>query len=259
MTIISMFLVASFFVAGFIGLMAYSGHDPPFSVIVSQSMQKDQNKSQIGSLDTGDMVLVRNKNRVEIRTYLEGYFTGFKTFGDYGSVIIYNTSGNEKIIHRVLMKIEIDLDEEKKFARIPDLKNYPSVYLNEDDDKEKIMMDFHIEKENSDKKILIPIEKILKEMKIGTEGYITMGDGSDVVDQNNQHNNKLVEYRNVDSVPVFEIPWLGSVKMIINGNGESVKKFAPNSILNLGVFTFTLIVSIFSSFALSTLHYVKRK
>lgn len=152
-TIISVFLVFLFFLGGFAGLVTYSGHDPPFSVIVSQSMQQDENQSKLGSIDTGDMVFVIDKNKVEIRTYIEGYLSGFKTFGDYGSVIIYNTPCKSKIIHRVLMRIEVGMENGEKYARIPELDDYSSFYLMEDDEKQKIKKDFYFQKENDENEI----------------------------------------------------------------------------------------------------------
>ena len=59
--LISVIAIVLFFVGIYAGVSLYSDHDPPFSVVVSQSMQHDNNESQIGVIDTGDMVLVRNK------------------------------------------------------------------------------------------------------------------------------------------------------------------------------------------------------
>ena len=72
------------------GLYAYSGVSPPFSVINSGSMQHSD-KSQIGVIDTGDMVYVKNPNSKSITTYVEGSNCGYSKFGDYGDVIVYIT------------------------------------------------------------------------------------------------------------------------------------------------------------------------
>ncbi len=64
----------------------------------------------------------------------------------------------------------------------------------------------------------------------GTKGYITMGDNNNHVDQSCVFISKLVEYEDIVSVPVLEIPWLGCVKMMIEGDSENIDKYAPNSI-----------------------------
>ena len=103
--IVSIILV----VALFLGIVYYvkenSGVNPPFTVIQSQSMQHS-NDSQIGVIDTGDMIYVQNAEKHGITTFMEGYASGYKSFGDYGDVIIYNRTGNNPVIHRAIMWME---------------------------------------------------------------------------------------------------------------------------------------------------------
>ena len=70
------FIIAIFAVGIFIGsiiggIYVYSGVSPPFTVINSGSMQHSD-ESSIGTIDTGDMVIVKNPDYQEITTYVEG-------------------------------------------------------------------------------------------------------------------------------------------------------------------------------------------
>ena len=70
-------------------MVIHSGFGTPFSVVMSESMQHDDTRSQIGCIDTGDVVIVQSPEKADIVSYVEGTITGYSTFGDYGSVIIY--------------------------------------------------------------------------------------------------------------------------------------------------------------------------
>jgi len=90
-------------------LFAYSGIWPPLVVIESDSMQHSDDRSSIGTIDTGDLVIVKKVDVADIVTYLEGQSTGYRTYGEYGDVIIYHRYGNteqKSIIHRAILWLE---------------------------------------------------------------------------------------------------------------------------------------------------------
>jgi signal peptidase len=93
-------------------LYAYSGVWPPMVVVESGSMQHSATTSNIGVIDTGDMVLVKTiSGEGDVSTYLDGRETGLKTYGDYGEVIIYRPLGNKSdtpIIHRAVAWVEVN-------------------------------------------------------------------------------------------------------------------------------------------------------
>jgi signal peptidase len=98
-----------------LAMFAYSGLWPPLVVVESNSMMHgDDNISHIGAIDTGDLVLVKKINHAsDITTYMDGLSTGYKTYGDYGDVIIYKKGGSETltpIIHRALIYLEPNAD-----------------------------------------------------------------------------------------------------------------------------------------------------
>ncbi len=93
-----------------VSLVLYSGAWPPLVVIESKSMQHSNTESFVGTIDTGDMVILKKiANNTEIRTYLESLADGYQTYGEYGDVVIYRPYGSETqtpIIHRALLRME---------------------------------------------------------------------------------------------------------------------------------------------------------
>jgi len=117
--VVSAFLVVGLvFVFGFL----YTSNWPPMVVIESGSMQHDDNTDyqeppyhHIGTIDTGDLVLVKEVDNEDIVTYLEGKKTGYEKYGDYGDVIIYYKNNLREhegvpttpVIHRVMCWIDV--------------------------------------------------------------------------------------------------------------------------------------------------------
>lgn len=249
-------LISIFFLGGYGGLVLYSGTDTPFSVVVSQSMQHDNNRSQMDRIDTGDIVLVRDKSNVDLKTYVEGYMEDEIYFGDYGNVVIYRGESGLNILHRLILYIEIYGEGEDKYAVAP--------YLEQDTHSEKCLMfdvrdgtEFNPSRLTSDfsftrcdvgyEIILIPIEHILSTTESNTSGYITMGDNNRFTDQSRMFINPLVSYDDIVSVPVLEIPWLGTLKMIMDGNIEVIDIHTPNSIPLLVLASLTGLIMVISA------------
>lgn len=252
--LISVIAIVLFFVGIYAGVSLYSDHDPPFSVVVSQSMQHDNNESQIGVIDTGDMVLVRNKSKVDIQTYIEGYSTGYSSFGDYGNVVIYKSNNGYNIIHRAMMWMEIKENGEGKYAEIPYLDMYPDKFGL--DSYEEIREDFTIQRigYKDGTTIEICIENILSKTQVGEFGYITMGDNNSTIDQCCTFVIPgvcgLTTYEKIVAIPVMEIPWLGCFKLLIKNDSEVIDIHAPNSLPNVGIVMITGMLTILSSYSL---------
>lgn len=108
-------------------LFAYSGVWPPLVVIESGSMQHSDERSSIGTIDAGDLVIVKKVDAGEIVTYLEGQHTGHRTYGEYGDVIIYHRYGNtgqKSIIHRAILWLEYNTTGGG--FDLPELANIPA-------------------------------------------------------------------------------------------------------------------------------------
>ncbi|MBP5685666.1 MAG: S26 family signal peptidase, partial [Candidatus Methanomethylophilaceae archaeon] len=70
-TLIVISVVLVLLIGGYAGIKAYSGVSPPFTVINSGSMMHSSD-SQIGIIDTGDMIVVKDPDTVTIHTYVDG-------------------------------------------------------------------------------------------------------------------------------------------------------------------------------------------
>jgi signal peptidase len=103
------FAVGLIIVLIFVALFAYSGLWPPIVVVESDSMQHSDTQSSIGTIDTGDIVIVQKVGGSQnVVTYLEGVGNGHKTYGEYGDVVIYakyGQYGSTPIIHRAICEI----------------------------------------------------------------------------------------------------------------------------------------------------------
>jgi signal peptidase len=105
------FIIVAVLILLIIGsLVLYSGAWPPLVVVESRSMQHSSTESFIGTIDTGDMVILKKvANDGEVRTYLESLADGYQTYGEFGDVVIYRPFGSESqtpIIHRALLRME---------------------------------------------------------------------------------------------------------------------------------------------------------
>ena len=89
-------------------VLAYSGMWPPVYVVESASMQHSDTESRFGIIDTGDMVIVQRSDGAGVRTYVDCYLDGDRSFGDYGDVIIYQRYGLSDVtpvIHRAMLRL----------------------------------------------------------------------------------------------------------------------------------------------------------
>lgn len=255
-TLIAMAVIMLVFASGYACLHLYSGHNPYFSLVTSQSMQHDDHSSELGIIDTGDLVIVRDKSKIDIQTYLEGRMTGFKSFGDYGSVIIYSGDNGSSIIHRALLYLEVKEDSSGKYASISYLDSYPSwgsayspgTELDPEMLREDIVLN-DLGYRGLDVKIDIAF--ILSKTDAGVSGYVTMGDNNTITDQSSFYGSDfvisgLVTDERILSIPVSEIPWLGCFKLLLDGRGYIVEHHSPNSIPYLCVSALGMLFVLFS-------------
>ncbi|MDD1767670.1 MAG: hypothetical protein LUQ27_03770, partial [Methanomassiliicoccales archaeon] len=116
----------------FLVLFAYSGLWPPIVVVESDSMQHSDSSSSIGTIDTGDIVIVQKvQGSQDVVTYLEGIASGHKTYGEYGDVVTYvkyGQLGSTPIIHRAIC--EIYYNETGHGFDIPSLADIPDSQWN---------------------------------------------------------------------------------------------------------------------------------
>ena len=218
----------------FLSLYAYAQTWPPIVVIESGSMQHGDSSS-IGIIDTGDIVIVKKiYSEDDVVSYVEGRMNGYETYGDYGDVIIYQYNG-KLIIHRAIIHLHWN-GKEWKIRGFKD-DNYPS-WLHVTKDYISID-DVGFKK----KEVIINIDKNhLDPNKVGTDGFITMGDnnlaryGASAYDQSNAGGfipicPKLVNYEMIVGVARGEIPWIGAIKLYVTGT--NTEEIPPNTTVNM--------------------------
>jgi signal peptidase I len=91
-----------------VSLFAYTSNWPPIFVVESGSMQHGS-KDVVGLINTGDLVLVKKVNPDSVIPYVVGEETGYSTYGEYGDVILYHPNGNAgvtPVIHRAILYLE---------------------------------------------------------------------------------------------------------------------------------------------------------
>lgn len=229
----------------FLGLVYYindnSGVNPPFTVVESQSMQHIDDRSELGIIDTGDMIYVQSPDKCDIVSYVEGYKTGYKTFGDYGSVIVYKRDSGNPVIHRAILYLE----KNGSTWNIESLQGYDETlwniggghtYMNVSG---LLTMTF-----KSDYREIICSINLDSLMQ---SGYLTLGDNNTNFDQNSGiMTNRPISKEMIKSVASTEIPWLGCLKLLVNGKEDRIEAHAPNSIEYLEISFITIILLIIS-------------
>ena len=229
----------------FLLTFAYSGNWPPMVVIESGSMEHDNNPlyaepgyAHLGIIDTGDLVIVKEAEKSDIVTYLEGKNTGYKKYGDYGDVIIYYKNGiREKdgqpvtpVIHRAMAWVEV-VDKENKTYYIPEIDTY-----------------FNGKIELSE--IGLGGGAHIKDLK--NSGYITKGDST-----GNPHPDQLTHFDVIGNVvqPVDpdwvvgmargELPWFGLIKLRIT-QPDNYAQAPPGCRVMLGFSVLAILVGPFT-------------
>ena len=225
-------LIAVAIVAGlFLTMFAYAANWPPLVVVESRSMQHADGESFIGTVDTGDLVLVKKAfSRGDIKTYYDGREANYTSYGDFGDVIIYLRGGSNHqtpIIHRAILYI----------AANPDGVSFSCWELEQL--TEGIDFDFSVPTDTWTRitgnvilhdygfraeELIVPIQDIVQEtLSRGAlihDGYITKGDFNRQVDQllGISPNKEPVRFDWVVGVARGEFPWLGIVKLYLTGD-----------------------------------------
>ncbi len=187
-------------------LWAYTGQFPgtPMVVVTSGSMMHDDaSYGNIGTIDPGDLVLVKKvtgRDDIAPRGANPDPATSQRTYGDYGDVVIYYPMGNEgrtPVIHRAICWVEVHANGTYSVAA------YNIRYA---------------------QAVSIP-ELKLTGYKPTNSGFITKGDNNKFPDQ--------YQSGGISAEPVKpewiigkargELPWFGLIKLMIYGNEQGGK------------------------------------
>lgn len=211
-------------------LYLYTGMLRPLSVVESKSMQHSNDRSYIGIIDTGDMIIMRSPDKKPIVTYIEGISKKYSKFGSYGDVIIYNREGKNPVIHRAILWLNYD-DISKKWSAMA-LKDCG--------------VNWKSDGGYDDLKGILKIDGLpsfnLGHLK-GREhsGYLTKGDNNNYFDQDLIYSDYgihpgTVQNSELKAIADVEIPWIGCLKLLVSN--KNVDQIPLNSIvLFIAIFT----------------------
>lgn len=245
----------------FIGAFGFIIVSPDYSLssVMSSSMQHDNWHSQIGTIDTGDAVIVEEYSKAladgQVHSYIEGTIDGYMSFGDFGSVIVYNRSSDlNPIIHRAI--VWLDCNQDGTWS-IPSLKDYKGQWVCRSDEEV-------IEDNNrlSGTLTFIGITQSQKTVSINLDalgrqsGYLTMGDNPDTnryFDQLTfQYVTAPISPGQIRSVAMVEIPWMALINVYMNETKRTYLSHVPNSI-NCLIMLFVSVIAFIYSFNLISL------
>ena len=233
--------VAAIFVASvLLAMYAYTGLWPPLVVVESDSMMhSDENVSQLGAIDTGDMVLVKDVDRPDdVITYMEGVVNGHRTYGDFGDVIVYKKNGDDgstPIIHRAMVYLEANPNGSYRCEALRDAPADKWSVGDEDDAWDYLTSTLTIYNVGyRDVSVGINIALILSDQRGDpADGFITRGDHNTNIDQAYRATATPVNIDWVVGKARGEIPWFGLLKLWFT---DSLKSEAPeNSVHNLWI------------------------
>jgi len=234
-----------------VAMYAYTGLWPPLVVIESDSMmQNDDNTSEIGVIDTGDLVLVKKIDAVsDVKTYMEGYESGHKTYGDFGDVIVYKKGGTDTytpVIHRAMLYLEANTDGIS--YRCEALQDTPEKWIASPDTDtwyrltgSLTILDVGYMELNVAIDVNSIIQTFTRQGHAVQSGFITKGDHNSQIDQIGGIGFRPVELGWIVGKARGEIPWFGLLKLWFT---DSLGSPAPaNSVRNLWVALALIVIS----------------
>ncbi len=210
-------------------IYAYTGVWPPLLIAESSSMQHGDTTSHIGTIDTGDLVLVQAAStRADVITYIQGRSIGYSTYGDSGDVIVFRLAQNPSatpIIHRAVMY----LIPNGTGADVPDLADLPTTEWQGYRDGVRVSgtgdlttVTVHHMGYDHDLDITFDLSYFVQSFP-GHAGYITMGDNNAYHDCSRQPIPCTTPYDtswfpaqgDIIGHARGEIPWFGLVKLVL--------------------------------------------
>ena len=205
-----------------------TGSFPPMVVVESGSMMHDEDGS-VGAIDPGDLILVMNKNRVDVVTFVEATEAGNENFGHEshgspGDVIIFSKNGglDTPVIHRALLEVV----QNGSGWDVPGttLRNVQTVTWTLDIDCSSFHGSYNLRIEDWEPNhsgFLTSGDNNADGCMIDQSGVSSNGPASGMRDSNNEPV-EAVKDEWIVGVASSEVPWIGSIKLITSGNWEEV-------------------------------------
>ncbi|MDW5563980.1 MAG: hypothetical protein SA339_12230 [Methanomassiliicoccus sp.] len=203
---------------------------PPFMAVESKSMQHSDNSSAIGVVDTGDVVVVSSSLvNGKVRTYLGSLQDDYRSFGEYGDVVIYQAPEDDiPIVHRAICELVYNSTAEG--FDIPELAKVPaSMWSVPAGDREWHGLSEWIELFDigyANVTVHIDLHSLYVSMQDDPHGgLITMGDNNwkeindqryGIVDQGSLVQ-EPIRWSWVIGKVVGEVPWIGTIRLWMTG------------------------------------------
>ncbi len=217
--------------------------NPTFTTVESQSMQHGKG-SKIGVIDTGDMVVLKNKDKYRLQSYIDGRKSGYSTFGEYGNVVVFDRGHGNPVIHRLILWLDYDAATKKWSA--PSLENYDKSLWECTDTDNWNSLSGTLRLMNvgySDKTGVVNLDLLASSYPFS--GFLTMGDNRDNYnfDQSIGITKGLVTMKSINSVAWIEIPWGGVIKVMNSRGHDVIDTWVPNAIpcMALGIISILFI------------------
>jgi signal peptidase len=210
-----------------VGTFLYTLVWPPFLAVESWSMQHGNHRSQIGTMDTGDLVFVKSAfSRDDVVTYVEGRITGYTTYGDYGDVILFqepnwgpDADPGGTFLHRAMAYVHWNVTAGG--YDIPDLANLdPSSWAATDaqgrttsDPRGLGSLTLRNVGWRRDAVVLVNLTFLAGRFPI--DGFLTLGDNNVYNYPWSQHDPWIVSDDELIAVARGEIPWFGLLRLTL--------------------------------------------
>jgi len=263
-TLLTIVAVIAAFAFVFMGIAIGSGNVlPQTTVVESESMQHGVG-SQIGIIDTADMIILRNPDKAPIETYVDGYINNYQTFGSYGNVIIYSRGdGVNPVIHRAILWL--DYNDATGTWSAPSLANYPSDRWTATSGADYNNLSGTLTLKSivyisGSHDASIDLNSLAKNWP--HSGYLTKGDNNSGFDQSTTLDGGgpygLIQEERVKSVAWLEVPWVGVFRMWLNNNMKKVDSQVPNTVPSLAAAIFLIVFILYGlSFLFDQRYYNK--
>ena len=205
-----------------------TGSFPPMVVVESGSMMHDEDGS-VGAIDPGDLILVMNKNRADVITFVEATEAGNENFGyeshgSPGDVIIFSKNGglDTPVIHRALLEVV----RNGSGWDVPGttLRNVQTVTWTLDIPCSSFHGNYNLRIEDwepSHTGFLTSGDNNADGCMIDQSGVSSNGPASGMRDSSNEAVEAVMDEWIV-GIASSEVPWIGSIKLITSGNWEEV-------------------------------------
>ena len=231
-------------------LWAHTGYWPPVVVIESNSMMHGEDSS-MGTMDTGDMVLVKSvSSKGDVKTYVDGQKSNYKTYSSYGDVIAFNRNGGSgtPVIHRAIVWIVYNASGNNNYAGLSDYGSFDVPSLGLYDVTEINIPNYELKPGNLTADLQIILMNFKSNNRKPHGGFLTKGDNNNGFDQmsnlkdSKNHPLEPVKLSWIIGKAEGEIPALGLITLFMSGKTSEPGKSAPSSSVNMLILLVTVII-----------------